>query len=295
VTLAFLGALGWAFGGQMSYAKIVGYTCHTSFKDVYYGYTCLFIIGGMWAGLGAGILAHALTESSETLESWCPPLMILWIIWQLSDFTGLTGKLEANQWLHHANRAWWLKDADWVAALGALLAAGLTSLFVPRSRPQAACIGFLAAGWLIAFFVLVGVCHLHMTPPRGDNWAGCVGLFLVFCAYLRWQNNRAALYLLAWGFFAGGFGFAIADLPQVLGRANWGHDRSMGCTLSFGLLEMDGTEFRAHYGRRCFCRGADVGARQAGAACRVIVQKIRFHGFGLSSGYHDVGEPAQEP
>ncbi|HEV8059714.1 MAG TPA: hypothetical protein VGP68_07565 [Gemmataceae bacterium] len=222
VTLAFLGALGWAFGGQMSYAKIIGYTCHTSFKDVYYGYNCLFLIGGMWGGMGAGILALALTESTETLDQWCTPLIILWAVWQLADLTGLTAKLEANAWLHDRARAWWLKDADWIAALSALLAAGLTALLVPRSRSQAACIAWLAGGWLIAFFLLVGVCHLHMTPPRGDNWAGCVGLFLAFCAYLVWQKNRAALYLLVWGFFAGGFGFAIADLPQVLGRASWG-------------------------------------------------------------------------
>ena len=35
--LAMLGAIGWAFGGQMSYGKIIGYTAHTSFPDVLYG------------------------------------------------------------------------------------------------------------------------------------------------------------------------------------------------------------------------------------------------------------------
>src|SRR5580700_1439185 len=45
VTLAFLGALGWAFGGQMSYAKIVGYTGGSTFVDVHYGYWCLFTVG----------------------------------------------------------------------------------------------------------------------------------------------------------------------------------------------------------------------------------------------------------
>ena len=222
VAMAFLGAIGWSFGGQISYAKIVSYVCHTSFNDVLYGYTCLFIIGGMWAGIGAGILALALTESSETLDRWMPPLAVLWALWQIADFSGLTNYLDRNAWLHHPDRLSWLSDADWVAALLALVAAGLTALFVRRSRPQAACIAILASGWLIAFFVLVGLCHLHMTPPRGDNWAGCAGLFLAFCAYLRWQNNRAALYLVAWGLFAGGFGFAIATLPHVLALAHWG-------------------------------------------------------------------------
>jgi hypothetical protein len=222
VTLAFLGAIGWAFGGQMSYGKVIGYTLHSSFPDVHYGYYSLFLIGGLWGGIGAGILAQGLTESSETLERWWPPLVILWCVWQVLDFTGITARLEANEWLHHADRAWWLKDADWVAALSALLSAGITAFFVKQSRLQAACIAFLASGWLISFFVLVGICHLHMSPPRGDNWAGCVGLFLALIAYLFWQRNRAALYLMAWGFFAGGVGFACAQVFQVIVKAYWG-------------------------------------------------------------------------
>src|SRR6516165_8349476 len=88
VTLAFLGAIGWAFGGQMSYGKVIGYTLHSSFPDVHYGYYSLFLIGGLWGGIGAGILAQGLTESSETLGRWWPPLVILWCVWQVLDFTG---------------------------------------------------------------------------------------------------------------------------------------------------------------------------------------------------------------
>jgi hypothetical protein len=222
VTLAFLGAIGWAFGGQMSYGKVIGYTMHTSFADVHYGYWCLFLIGALWGGLGAGILALGLTEKSETLDRWCLPLVLLWLVWFGADFTGLTAWLDSNQWLQDPGHAAWLKDADWVAALTALLSAGVSAYLFRDSREQAACIAWLASGWLIGFFVLVGVFHLHMSPPRGDNWAGCVGLFVAFCSYLVWQRNRAALYLLAWGFFAGGFGFAIGEILNVLGRGYWG-------------------------------------------------------------------------
>jgi len=66
--LAMLGALGWAFGGQMSYARIVGYTMHTSFPDVLYGFACLFVIGALWSGTGAGILALGVTRPRSQLE-----------------------------------------------------------------------------------------------------------------------------------------------------------------------------------------------------------------------------------
>ncbi len=220
VTLAFLGAIGWAFGGQMSYGKIIGYTLDTEMRNVHYGYWCLFVIGGLWGGLGAGILALGLTETSETLDRWCLPLALLWLLWQVADLSGLTAKLETSALAH--DKLMWLKDADWVAAISALVSAVISWFAFRNSRAQAAVIAWLASGWLIGFFVLVGVCRLHMTPPRSDNWAGCVGLFLAFLAYLIWRNNRVALYLLAWGFFAGAFGFAIAELPQVLGRGYWG-------------------------------------------------------------------------
>jgi hypothetical protein len=220
VTLAFLGAIGWAFGGQMSYDKVIGYTLDTEMNNVQYGYWCLFLIGGLWGGLGAGILALGLTETSETLDRWCPPVILLWLVWQASDFTGLTGWLERNAWLHE--KALWLQDTHWVAALTAVVAAGLSWFAFRNSRAQAVCIVWLASGWLIGLFVLTGICRLHLTPPRSDNWAGCVGLFVAYCGSLLWQRNRVALYFLAWGFFAGGVGFAIAELPHVLGSGYWG-------------------------------------------------------------------------
>jgi hypothetical protein len=222
VTLAFLGAIGFAFGGQMSYGLLVGYSMHTDVNNVHYAYWCIFLVGALWGGIGAGIMALGLTEKSETLDRWCLPLVLVWLIWTALDFTGMTAWISGNQWLHDPARAAWLKDSDWVAALSALLSAGLSAYFFRDSRGPAACIAWLASGWLIGFFVLVGVFHLNMSPPRSDNWAGCVGLFIAFCSYLVWQKNRAALYLLAWGFLAGGFGFAIGELFNVLGRGYWG-------------------------------------------------------------------------
>jgi len=38
----------------MSYGRIVDYTASSSLPDVFYGYACLFVIGGLWAGIGVG-------------------------------------------------------------------------------------------------------------------------------------------------------------------------------------------------------------------------------------------------
>jgi hypothetical protein len=61
-----------------------------------------------------------------------------------------------------------------------------------------------------------------MTPPRSDNWAGCVGLWLALVAYLVRTRNRAALLLSLYGWLAGGIGFAVGDFLNMAGRAQWG-------------------------------------------------------------------------
>src|SRR5512143_216174 len=60
--MGMCGAIGWAFGGQMSYARITGYTASSSLPDVFYRSACLFIIGGLWAGIGAALLALSVTR-----------------------------------------------------------------------------------------------------------------------------------------------------------------------------------------------------------------------------------------
>jgi hypothetical protein len=211
--MAFCGAVGWAFGGQMSYAQITGYTASSSLPDVAYGYGCLFLIGGLWAGIGSAMLALSVTQSRSYLESFTGPLIALWLVWFAMDFSGLTG------WLV---KTWYLNDTDWFAALSALLVACVYAAIVPRSRPACFFIMLLAGGWWAGYIILTGLLRLHMTPPRSDNWSGCVGLFAAVLFYLIRTKNRAALNVTLFGLLVGGIGFAVGDFPNMLGRAQWG-------------------------------------------------------------------------
>lgn len=136
--LAMLGAIGWAFGGSMSYGRIVGYTAHTSLPDVAYGYGCLFIIGALWGGIGAGILGLGVTRPRSELERFAGPLVALYLVWLALDWSGTTRELI---------RRWSLNDSDWVAATSAIVVAGGYALVVPRARRACALIGLLAVGW----------------------------------------------------------------------------------------------------------------------------------------------------
>jgi hypothetical protein len=211
--MAFCGAVGWAFGGQMSYGLITGYTASSSLADVAYGYGCLFLIGGLWAGIGSAILALSVTQSRSYLEHFAEPLAALWVVWFAMDLSGLT------RWLVET---WYLNDTDWFAALSALLVACVYALIVPRSRPACFFIMLLAGGWWAGYIVLTCMLGLHMTPPRSDNWSGCVGLFVAIVFYLIRRQNRAALNVALFGLMFGGIGFTVGNFVNMLGRAQWG-------------------------------------------------------------------------
>jgi len=211
--MGLCGAIGWAFGGQMSYGRIIGYTASGSLPDVSYGYASLFLIGGLWGGIGSAILAMSVTESRAYLERFSLPLVGLFLGWWALDVTGKTDQMV---------ELWYLHDTDWVAALSALIVALILGLVIRRVRSACLFIFVLAASWWAGYLVLTVALDLHMTPPRSDNWAGCVGLFAGLLAYLLVRRNRTAVVLAAWGFLFGGLGFALGDFVQMLGRAQWG-------------------------------------------------------------------------
>ena len=50
--VAMLGGLGWAFGGSLSYMKVVSYTHSSDPSTVLSGFSGLFLIGFLWAACG---------------------------------------------------------------------------------------------------------------------------------------------------------------------------------------------------------------------------------------------------
>ena len=211
--MALCGGIGWAFGGQMSYGIVIGYTASASLPDVAYGYASLFLIGGLWGGIGSGILALSVTQSRSFLERFAGPLAALWLAWLVMDLSGFT------EWLVET---WYLHDTDWFAASSAVIVAGAYAFLVPGDRSACVFIMVLAVGWWAGYVVLTGILGLHMTPPRSDNWSGCVGLFIALVVYLIRRRDRSAVTIALCGFLAGGVGFAVGDFVNMLGRAQWG-------------------------------------------------------------------------
>ena len=239
---ALFGALGWGFGGSMSYMKVVGY-CHSSDSaTVLYGFGGLFLIGFLWAALGGAGAALPAVLDNKGLGSLFPSLAAVFSAWFLQDI--VVDLLRQSYKLSFS----WL-DSDWLQATVALAAVVLFIVIRRRVELGDSLVLHLAIGWWAGMGILVVSLGLHMNPPRGDNWAGCVGLFvglMVFCR--RHQLRDLSMAALLTGLI-GGVGFVVAQtikLAFIATGAQWGwhavmewnHGLFFGFALAVALLPL---------------------------------------------------------
>jgi hypothetical protein len=322
VYFAFFGALGWGFGGSISYMQVVGYTHSGHEPSQLFGYYSLFAIGFLWAavgGAGTALPAVLARRSLVDLVAAFLPLFAIWIVLYLVEAEVIepqaiaqrieslwnrdapvlspdanVGETDSNQMKRHEHPLYWL-DSDWlvvgiilvgiaavdlirrrfrglpylvllvgigsavgVATQAALGRAGLLDVladnlvhiqgdtsrfpaeqlltnwpnFLPEVIPfvgwgVGAILGamlyfilfgafsgglslylYMAVGWYVGFLGLAVFANLHMTPPRGDSWAGMTGMILAIWIYfLRHRLWPALLASIVCG-IVGGIGFS---------------------------------------------------------------------------------------
>jgi hypothetical protein len=211
---AMFGALGWSFGGSMSYGQVIAYTHSGHSASQLYGFASLFLIGFLWAAMGGAGTALPAVLDRERLTEFFAPLIAVFSVWLAQDMF--------EHWLVTIDPAYrqesplYWYDSDWLAAAAAIVAVLILAAMRRRFDETSALILHMAAGWWIAFVLLVPVLGWRMTPPRGDNWAGCVGMvggmLIYFC---RRKLHSLTLASLICGFF-GGFGFASGQLSKLM-------------------------------------------------------------------------------
>jgi hypothetical protein len=206
---AMFGALGWSFGGSISYMQVVAYTHSGDSQSVLYGFACLFVIGFMWAAMGGAGTALAAVVDQSFLDSMFLPMGVVFALWWLQGVA-----IEPLMSAQGFNLFWY--DTDWVAATLAVLAATIVWGIRRRLDAATSLILHLAAGWWAGFFVLVLVSDLHMTPPRGDNWAGCLGMTAGFFWYCRQTGFFELAQAALRSGFIGGIGFAAASMLKLV-------------------------------------------------------------------------------
>ncbi|MCL5744178.1 MAG: hypothetical protein M1541_09675 [Acidobacteria bacterium] len=249
-----LGALGWAFGGSISYMKVIGYGHSSDSLTVLYGFAGVFLIGFLWAAMGGAGIALPAALESERLASLFPALAAVFGAWFLQDVvTGwmrvvpasggeLGARVEAAGGLARF-------DGDWPQATVAIAAVLVLASIRRRIDLGSSLVLHLAVGWWLAFTGLVVLLGLRLNPPRGDNWAGCVGIvagFLVFC--WRHRLGSVAMAAVVTGLL-GATGFCLGQMLKlafIATGAQWGwhsvmewiHGLFFGIAVAIAMAQM---------------------------------------------------------
>jgi hypothetical protein len=223
-SFAFFGALGWSFGGSISYMQVLAYTHSGHSLSVFYGFACLFLIGFLWAifgGVGTALPAYLEVDQLRSLYRLVFTIFVGWI---LQDAV-VDRLVQVDPAFRQRDPLYWY-DTDWLGVSVALLA---TVLYAAISRTWnfatklATC---LCVGWWCGFVLFVLLLGWRMTPPRGDNWAGCLGMAFALILFLVREQKPGLLYAGLVSGTIGGLGFALADLLKLLGimtglKTNW--------------------------------------------------------------------------
>jgi hypothetical protein len=211
---AFFGALGWSFGGSISYMQVIGYTHSGDSLSVAYGFTSLFVIGFLWAAFGGAGTALPACLNREQLTGFFIPLTAVFGAWFLQDLA--IGWFDATDpAFRHTDPLYWY-DTDWLGVLVAIGAVGATAIVRRRFDAASSLILHMAVGWWVGFLLLVVTFGWRMTPPRGDNWAGCVGMVVGLWVYLARRGLQNVLIASLVCGVIGGFGFATATLFKLI-------------------------------------------------------------------------------
>jgi hypothetical protein len=204
-----LTAVGFAWGGSISYMEHPKYVLTDSFPDVLYGYVMLFFLGGIWAGIGGAMLGMALTMPRSKLFMFVGPFTAISIAY-LATYLFYFVFPERKEAIDlYVARNW--HDGEFVAALTALIVSAVYWIVRPKERPATAFIFWCTVGWWVGYGGLTKIGGIELAPPgRSEAWGGVLGILVATIIYLVCWRNFAALLLCLFGIVGGGLGFSAA-------------------------------------------------------------------------------------
>ena len=220
----FLGAVGWSFGGGISYMQVIAYTHSGHSNSALYGFACLTLIGFCWAALGGAFTAFPAFLDRSRLTALYVPALIVFGAWIVQDFAVAAWHQPGGD-SRHENPLYWF-DTDWIGASVALMAMAVYCGVRRWVDFGSSLVIHMAAGWWVGFAGLVLALGFRMTPPRGDNWSGGVGLVLGLLVFLVRQRLNGVLWVMLVSGSLGGIAFALATTLKLVAiksglQTNW--------------------------------------------------------------------------
>ena len=121
----------------------------------------------------------------------------------------------------------------------------------------------------VSRLLLVNLLGLRMTPPRGDNWAGCLGMAAGMWVFFQRHGLPGATFASLVAGLIGGFGFATADALKLAGIATGG-DTNWHSLLeqTYGFINGIGVAVALFWvARRTPCLNEEPAARNWAGVC----------------------------
>ena len=232
---ALAGAFGWSIGGCMSYMQVIAYTHSGHSLTQAYGFACLFVLGFLWAAIGGATTALPAFLDRRRLTDFFAPLGAVLLVWILEEVM-VAVWFNVNADYRQESPLYWY-DTSWLEAAGVFV--GVLGLAALRRRWDSASSLLLhgAVGWWLGFLILVVGLGLRMTPPRGDNWAGCIGTVIGIWVWSWRQGLPGVTFVSLLTGLIGGFGFATATLIKLTGMTTgWETNWHSILEQSYGLI-----------------------------------------------------------
>ncbi|MBZ5857184.1 hypothetical protein [Flavihumibacter profundi] len=109
----------------------------------------------------------------------------------------------------------------------------------------------MICGGLLFYYFLISEFEWLMTPPRGEEWAACLGMSFALTWYLFRNKHHAPIRVAVFSALGAGFGFAFGNFLQVMGDSAGLHSVNLwnvmeysigffgGCGMAYGTFSAD--------------------------------------------------------
>ncbi len=172
----FFGGLGWGFGGSIAYMTTMSYAASGELPSIWYGYGAVFLVGGLWAGIGgAGTALPLCIDRDRLTRLFVPACFVLAAIW-LADIVDeplakyLSTKAAAfteGVMSRQKSPLYWF-DSDWLSALFALAGVCLYDVWQRRLAKGAQLVLFGALGAALGYLVQQAIISSGLSASIAD-------------------------------------------------------------------------------------------------------------------------------
>lgn len=169
---AFFGALGWGFGGSMSYSQIIAYTHSGQYESQLYGFYCLFAMGFLWAALGgAGTALPAVLDHRKLggLVFAFLPLLALWVLMYAYEETPIPEWIEGLRPSEESATSAPAETSDLAAVDARAVASATAETEKDKMDRHEHPTYWLDTDWVSVGIILVGILLFDLLTRRFSN------------------------------------------------------------------------------------------------------------------------------